>query len=193
MTEQEFDELRPSASPSPTDGGGSVDGPSPPACVGRGRPSADARSIPASLLRSWKGSSAAVAIEFHATRYLRRRAAQSPTRCRFRLDAVVYANADETPAADDEQERGSRSPPRRSAAVARAAPQVVLPAMRATTHVAGKAIRSSRRARRGAGCWLRTTMAPPAGADIERPDCVAAGPAAPSSSDRARVNGWARR
>ena len=28
-----------------------------------------------------------------------------------------------------------------------------------------KAIRSSRRARRGAGCWLRTTMAPPAGAD----------------------------
>ena len=33
-----------------------------------------------------------------------------------------------------------------------------LPAMRAITHVEGKAIRSSRRARRGAGCWLRTTI-----------------------------------
>jgi hypothetical protein len=39
--------------------------------------------------------------------------------------------------------------------------------MRAISHVVGKAIRSSRRAGRGAGCWLRTTMAPPAGADIE--------------------------
>jgi hypothetical protein len=38
-----------------------------------------------------------------------------------------------------------------------AASHEALPAMRATTHVEGKAIRSSRRARRGAGCWLRTT------------------------------------
>ena len=39
-----------------------------------------------------------------------------------------------------------------------AATQSALPAIRATTHVEGKAIRSSRRARRGAGCWLRTTI-----------------------------------
>jgi hypothetical protein len=56
-----------------------------------------------------------------------------------------------------------------------------------------KAIRSSRRARRGAGGWLRTTMAPAAGADIEQPDCVAAGVGGPSSSHRARVHGWASR
>ena len=36
--------------------------------------------------------------------------------------------------------------------------QWVLPAIRATTHVDGKPIRSSRRARRGAGCWLRRTI-----------------------------------
>jgi hypothetical protein len=45
----------------------------------------------------------------------------------------------------------------------RAAAHPALPAIRATTHVEGKAIRSSRRARRGLGCGLRTTMAPPAG------------------------------
>jgi hypothetical protein len=37
----------------------------------------------------------------------------------------------------------------------------VLPAIRAITHVEGKAMRSSRRVRRGAGCWLRTPVAPP--------------------------------
>ena len=39
-----------------------------------------------------------------------------------------------------------------------AASHSALPAIRATTHVDGKAIGSSRRARRGAGCWLRTTI-----------------------------------
>jgi hypothetical protein len=36
-------------------------------------------------------------------------------------------------------------------------------------------------------------MAPPAGADIEQPDCVAAGVGGPSSSHRARMHGWASR
>jgi hypothetical protein len=56
-----------------------------------------------------------------------------------------------------------------------------------------KAIRSSRRPRRGAGWWLRTTMAPRAGAEIEQPDCVAGGVAGPSSSHRAHVPGWLSR
>ena len=42
----------------------------------------------------------------------------------------------------------------------------------------------------GAGCWLRTTTAPPAGADVQQPDGVAAGVGGPSSSHRARVHGW---
>jgi hypothetical protein len=45
-----------------------------------------------------------------------------------------------------------------SSAPERAEPHGTLPAMRATTHVDGNAIRSSRRARRGAGCWLRRTI-----------------------------------
>ena len=77
-----------------------------------------------------------------------------------------------------------------------AAPHVALAAMRAITHVVGKAIRSSRRPRRGAGWWLRTTMAPPAGADVEQPDDVAAGVGGPSSSHRERMLGrtsrWGR-
>jgi hypothetical protein len=90
--------------------------------------------------------------------------------------ASVWPGARQTPARDDEQAcRSSLLLLDRVRAVARAAPHVALAAMRAITHVVGKAIRSSRRARRGAGCWLRTTMAPPAGADIEQPDCLAAG------------------
>ena len=68
-----------------------------------------------------------------------------------------------------------------------------LPAIRAITHVEGKAIGSSRRARRGAGGSLRTTLAPPVGADIEQPDCAAGGVGGPSSSHTARVHGWASR
>ena len=49
-------------------------------------------------------------------------------------------------------------PPRHSPAVGRAAAHVALAAMRATTHVVGKLTRSSRRARRGAGYWSRTTI-----------------------------------
>ena len=56
--------------------------------------------------------------------------------------------------------------------------------MRAITHVVGKAIRSSRRARRGAGWWLRTTMAPRAGAENRAAGGVAAGVGGPSSSHR---------
>jgi hypothetical protein len=61
-----------------------------------------------------------------------------------------------------------------------------------------KAIRSSRRARLGAGCWLRTTMPPPAGAEIEQPDCVAAGvggrrPLTARASADGRPGGSARR
>jgi hypothetical protein len=97
------------------------------------------------------------------------------------------------PAADDEEARVEASPPGECAAVARAAPHVALAAMRAITHVVGKAIRSSRRARRGAGCWLRTTMERPRDADIEEPDCVAAAIGGPSSSDRARMSGWTSR
>jgi hypothetical protein len=52
---------------------------------------------------------------------------------------------------------------------------------------------ASRRPRRGAGCWLRTTMAPSAGADIEQPDCVAGGVAGPSSSHQAHMPGWVSR
>jgi hypothetical protein len=48
------------------------------------------------------------------------------------------------------------------AVVGGAAPHVA-PSIRAITHVVGKAIGSSRRAGRGAGGWLRTTMAPAAG------------------------------
>ena len=84
-------------------------------------------------------------------------------------------------------------PPRQCAAVARAAAYVALAAIRAITHVEGKAIRSSRRARRGAGCWLRRTMAPLAGADVEQPDGVAAGVGGPSSSHRERMPGWTSR
>jgi hypothetical protein len=36
-------------------------------------------------------------------------------------------------------------------------------------------------------------MPPPAGADIEQPDCVAAGVGGRSSPHRARVHGWASR
>jgi hypothetical protein len=73
-------------------------------------------------------------------------------------------------AADDEQERPTRlllptragvcapgSRPAWDHAVVRRG-HSFLPASRATTHVVGKAIRSSRRARRGAGCWLRRTI-----------------------------------
>jgi hypothetical protein len=56
-----------------------------------------------------------------------------------------------------------------------------------------KSIRSSRRPRRGAGWWLRTTMAPPAGANIEQSDCGAAGVGGPWSSHRARVHPWVSR
>jgi hypothetical protein len=52
--------------------------------------------------------------------------------------------------------------------------------MRAITHVEGKVIGSSRRGRRGAGWWLRKTVAPPAGRRFEQPDCVAAGVGGPS-------------
>jgi hypothetical protein len=68
-----------------------------------------------------------------------------------------------------------------------------LPAIRAITHAEGKAIRLSRRARRGAGCWLRTTMGPPAAPISRQPDCVAGGVGGPSSSHRARMPGWASR
>ena len=55
----------------------------------------------------------------------------------------------------------------------------VLPAIRATTHVEGTAIRWSRRARRGAGCrFQRRPRRLRRDADIEQPDCVAAGVAA---------------
>ena len=47
-----------------------------------------------------------------------------------------------------------------------------------------KPTRSSRRARRGAGCWLRRPRRLRRDADIEQPDCVAAGLGGPSSSDR---------
>jgi hypothetical protein len=57
-------------------------------------------------------------------------------------------------------------PPGQCAAVARAGAHVALAAMRAITHVEGKVIRSSRRARRGAGCWLRTTMVASSGTPI---------------------------
>ena len=63
-----------------------------------------------------------------------------------------------TPARDDEEARVEASPPGECAAVARAAAHVARAAMRAITHVVGKAIGSSRRARRGAGCWFRTTI-----------------------------------
>ena len=72
----------------------------------------------------------------------------------------------------------------------RAAPQGALPTMRATTHVDGKPTGSSHRARRGAGFWLRTTRPPPAGADIEQPDRVAASrrrPVVLSQGARARM------
>jgi hypothetical protein len=93
--------------------------------------------------------------------------------------------------------RGKRPPSARST-VARArrvarSPTSGHPAGTGSGYSMSKAIGSSRRARRGAGCWLRATMAPPAGADIEQPDCVAAGVSGPSSSHRARVHGWASR
>jgi hypothetical protein len=53
-------------------------------------------------------------------------------------------------------------------ASALAATHPVLPAIRATTHVEGKTIRSSRRPRRRAACWLRTTS--DVGLDGLRPD-----------------------
>ena len=58
---------------------------------------------------------------------------------------------------DDEQEPSVGSCDHRRSRE-RAAPHGALPAMRAITHVVGKAIRSSRRARRGAGSWLRRTI-----------------------------------
>jgi hypothetical protein len=72
---------------------------------------------------------------------------------RFRLRRPQHAPA------------GARRRTRFADGGALAATQSALPAVRTTTHVEGKPIGSSRRARRGAGCWLRMTMPPPAGAD----------------------------
>ena len=101
-------------------------------------------------------------------------APRRPARCwrgsRFRLDAGVPVEAHEAAAPDDEQARRPRlllldkGSPLRCQHDAHGSPggrtrdQWVLPAIRATTHVDGKPIRSSRRARRGAGCWLRRTI-----------------------------------
>ena len=81
------------------------------------------------------------------------------------VDVLQVAEAPEVgdvraPALSHRRPRGARSPADRARpiAVARAAPHVALAAMRAITHVVGKAITSSRRARRGAGCWLRRTI-----------------------------------
>ena len=66
--------------------------------------------------------------------------------------------------------------------------------MRATTHVDGKAIRSSRAGSTGRRLpRLRTTMAPLAGRRYRAADCVAAGVGGPSFSHRARMPGWTSR
>jgi hypothetical protein len=72
---------------------------------------------------------------------------------------AAFARASElapgTLARDDEQEPSvGRADQRRRRE--RATPHGTLPAMRATTHVEGKAIRSSRRPRQRAACWPRT-------------------------------------
>ena len=74
-------------------------------------------------------------------------------------DRRASGPARQTPARDDKQTRRSSLLRLDSVrAVARAAGHVARVLMRAITHVEGKAIRSSRRARRGAGCWLRRTI-----------------------------------
>ena len=74
-------------------------------------------------------------------------------------DRRASGPARQTPARDDKQTRRSSLLRLDSVrAVARAAGHVARVLMRAIPHVEGKAIRSSRRARRGAGCWLRRTI-----------------------------------
>jgi hypothetical protein len=85
------------------------------------------------------------------------------------------------------------SPPRQRPAVVRAAPHVALPAMRAITHVDGKPTRSSRGARRGAGCWLRTTVAPPAGRRYRAARLRGGGRRRPVVLSHTRMPGWTSR
>jgi hypothetical protein len=59
--------------------------------------------------------------------------------------------------------------------------------MRAITHVVGKAIGSSRGARRARRLLVEDAGGTPI---FEQPDCVAAGVGGPSSSHRARMPGW---
>jgi hypothetical protein len=59
------------------------------------------------------------------------------------------------------------------------------PAMRATTHVEGKPIRSSRRPRRRAACWLRTTA--DVGLDGLRPGAVSSPSTSPGGFSAAVV------
>jgi hypothetical protein len=82
-----------------------------------------------------------------------------PAPCRSRPVASVSVAEPETPAADDAEARGARRLLLESVRPSRG-PHLIWPSLRcgATTHVEGKAIRSSRRARRGAGCWLRATI-----------------------------------
>ena len=85
--------------------------------------------------------------------------------------ASVWPCARQTPVRFDEQVCRSSPAPRQCAAVARAAAHVARAAMRAITHVEGKAIGSSRRPRRRAARWLRRqlTSGPTGrpGADVE--------------------------
>jgi hypothetical protein len=86
------------------------------------------------------------------------------------------------------------SPPRQCPAVARAAAHVALAAMRAITHVEGKAIGSSRRARRGRRLRVEDDHGAFGGTPISSsPNCVAEDVGGPSSCDRARMPGWTSR
>ena len=69
-----------------------------------------------------------------------------------------------------------------------------LPAIRATTHVDGKAIGSSRRARRGRRLLVEDDHGAFGGTPISSsPNCVAGDVGGPSSCDRPRMPGWTSR
>jgi hypothetical protein len=118
--------------------------------------------VPLSCWRGHRGAPGTVALCAEGT----------APRARFSPRASARLRAADAPAADDTRAScpaparrlpaatsrrvGRPSPSRQCAAVARAAAHVALAAMRAITHVEGKAIRSSRRPRQRAASWLRT-------------------------------------
>ena len=109
-------------------------------------------------------------------------------------DRRASGPARQAPARDDNQAHRS-SPLRLDSlrAVARATGHVARALMRAITHVEGKPTRSSRGARRGAGCWLRTTVAPAAGHRYRAARLRGDGRRRPVVLSHTRMPGWTSR